>query len=232
MKQKLNMFFMAAFFYGITSSMAMAGKTTLTESRKDALKCYSFEGEQSCEIVTTGKFTVVAFISGDSFDQRGITFDTISPSTHITMSVGGFIFSKTLGEAPNLVLNSKKLSATWKETHEECNANDICKSVVDTTVSIGASSNSNGPNGLSIKITGTNKSDSIINYGSEVFATTCSSNNNGYLLNDTASLSVDNEVFSATLSGSCKTKIATKVKNGESFSLESISDKAIANYLD
>lgn len=223
MRTNFNTILFSSILLAIISPVAMAGAATLNESQADSLKCYS----QQCYIESSGKYSATAFIPADVFYARGISLDTISDTTVIGITMGDFSFNKTLGEANKLVLTSTKLSAKWQDTHAGACHGNQCKSVVDTTVTVNT-----GSNGVTIKVSGNNKAeDSTLLFGSTVFAGVCATNGDGYLLSEPVSLSVDSETFNATVTGTCKVKTKTKIKDGTSYDLNNITVHGIASAL-
>jgi len=228
MKTIINTSLLSALLLLTNYDVALAGQAKFTESSVDKVKCSKVDGEAFCAVESTGKYSATAYISADTFEQAGITLDLISEATQIDISMGDFSFISTLGEAVNHVLNANKLMAKWQVTHEVCNADMVCKKpAVDTTVTVNASSN-----GVVIKVTGNSKTTDSDSYGQSIFASTCQNYGDGAPLSEPIYLTVDGIAFTATMTGICKVGTQTKVKNGESFDLNSISAKGTASYLD
>lgn len=202
---------------------AQAGQAKFSESQASAVKCSKFEGETTCGIEVKGKYSAVAYISADTFEEKGITFDMLSNATTIEIQVGDFTFFSSLGDAVSYALTSSKLSAKWQLAHDVANK----KPAVDTTVSVAANSKA-----VVIKVSGNNKASDNENFGQSMVAELCQAEGDGADINVPVSLTVDNIVFSATVTGTCKVKNKTVDKNGESFDLFSTSFKGSADYLD
>lgn len=212
----------AMLLVGGTSSAAMAAKINFTETQADAVKCRSVDGVPTCEVETSGKYAATAILPASTLLQHGINYYLIDLNTYIAFTIGDFSFSGTIGDA----IKYTQRSATWKLTHEVCNASGSCKLAPDTTIS-----SKIGLSGISIKASGVSKTNGVTSFGSGVFASLCTANGDGYQFSEPVEMTVDSEVFTSTVNGICSVKTKTKVKNGESFDLNFVMVKATVDIL-
>lgn len=222
MRFTLNDFLLSVLLLAGTSPTAMAAKINFTETQADSVKCRNVDGVPSCEVETSGKYTATAVLPASTLLDHGISSYQIDLNTYIAFTIGDFTFSGTIGEAVKYSLRS----ATWKLTHEVCNANGVCKYPADTTIS-----SKIGLRGVSIKATGVSKISTDVSFGSGVFASLCLANGDGHPFSEPVEMTVDSEVFTATVNGTCSVKTKTKVKNGESFDLNLVTVKATIDIL-
>lgn len=208
----------------LTASVtAHAGQARFTESLAGAVKCSKVDGESICALENKGKYSATAYISAETFEEKGITFDMLNDGTSVEIHIGNFEFYTTLGDAVKRTLTPSKLNAKWQNTHDVANK----KPAVDTTVTVSANSNA-----VTIKVTGTNKFSDNESFGQTFFAGYCKDHGNGASISEPVTLTVDGILFSALLTGECKVKIKTVEKQRESFELFSISSKGVAGYMD
>lgn len=227
-----------AFAFCSWGSVASAGDISLSESLVGSFKCYKYPlsavswGGYDCGVINTGKFSATAKISGDTFDARGMSLADINDATPISIEIGDFQFSSTLGEAVSHKLTSSKITAKWASSGSFCSNPPGCsreKTITYTTIEV-----SNKKNSVTFKVTGSSRISGIdsVEYGSRIFADICDNAGTGPLEPIVGSLTIGEEVFSTTISGSCSVKSKTVTKYDEEYNLVTTTVKASANFAD
>ncbi|MEQ1619847.1 MAG: hypothetical protein ABL919_00480 [Methylococcales bacterium] len=216
----------------LTVNYAQADTLTLTESQKDGIKCIKSKDPDTretyyeCYQNPTGSYSATAKLSAETFEDKGISLDSLDENTELGIEIGLFAFSGSISTAdPNKGKRTPtSLQGTWSERHEDClkyNADDECtkpKFTTDGTVKITANAK-----GATISIAG--KWDSDGN-GQQVFTSACEANGTGSTTED-ASIIIGDKTISWPIDISCTVKPSIKSdKNGDSYDLTNMSIKA------
>lgn len=195
---------------------AYADSVVATESLTDSLKSSTADGVTSYYIETTGKYSVTAKISGDTFNEAGIFLADITEDTTVEISLGDFSFSSTLSAADTHTLTATKIAAKWSDAESVCGGADgtVCKDVKHTSISVAS-----GSNGVTLKVNGTSKAtDGEILYGSRVFGDICDTVGTGTTTAD-ATLTVDGTPLTTSVKVTCSVKTKTQTKGEDTFDL-------------
>lgn len=204
------------------STVYASSTFSLSESLTDSLKTSKVDGETTYYIETAGKFSITAKILGGDINAAGVIWEELNADTPIDISLGDFSFSKTLAETDNKnPLTATKLTANWSEKTDSCDANNKCKSITTTKVSLKAAKNGT----VTLTITGANNSGGISDYGLPVFSSICADNGNGLLPDETTSISMNGKFITSALSINCNVKSKTVVKAGEPYDLKTVTVK-------
>lgn len=209
----------------IPTVYAAGSSISITESSSDKLITKKYKdpdtGESSTEysVATTGTFSATAKISADAFDEAGITWDELGADTKVSLTIGDFSFSSTLGETDKPALKKNTLTANWTNKEELCDDNDKCKSVITDKVNVSAANNGKG---ATFKITGNSKIDGDVSYGQVILAKQCAENGTGVLDGATATLTINDKPMSAQLTTKCTVKTTHVSKPDDDYELNSI----------
>ena len=195
----------------------------LTESKTEKINCKSTreEGETytECYQNSTGKFSLSAVVSGDTFDQASISWDEIDESTPLELQIGDFNFSSTIEEATSKRITSSAMTGTWFNEHEVCPIDsDNCKTIKDTTIKINAVKNKN----VKFTIIGNSKSDEMDEFGQRFFIDMCEAQGTGNIT-ETATFFVNGTPISGDLDINCRVNEKTvTAKDGNDYTLVNV----------
>jgi hypothetical protein len=204
-----------------------ADSIVVKESLTDVLKSSKTNGVTNYYLLTSGKFSVTAKISSSTLKDANLFLADITESSTIEISIGDFSFASTLSDASPHSLSTNNITAKWTGYHDGACKDANCteyKQVKDITTSLAGNIS-----GITFKIEGTSSAaDSILTYGTRVFADTCDSAGTG-TLKEVATITIDGISFTVDLNVTCsmKSKMVTPVKGGESFALFTTTIKAI-----